>query len=45
MVEIVIPELHEMRNSYLVSVGSEALCSVNPDYDDGYVSLPSLRIH
>ncbi|XP_059445552.1 fatty acid amide hydrolase isoform X1 [Corylus avellana] len=35
MVEIVIPELHEMRNSHLVSIGSEMLCSVNPDCDDG----------
>ncbi|KAG2704887.1 hypothetical protein I3760_05G027600 [Carya illinoinensis] len=35
MVEIVIPELHEMRNAHLVSIGSEMLCSVNPDCEDG----------
>ncbi|XP_073041463.1 fatty acid amide hydrolase-like isoform X1 [Primulina eburnea] len=33
--EIVIPELHEMRNAHIVSVGSEALCGLNPDFDDG----------
>jgi len=38
MVEIVIPELQEMRNAHLVSIGAEMLCSVNPDCDDGYVS-------
>jgi hypothetical protein len=40
MVEIVIPELNEMRNSHIVSIGSEMLCFINPYCDDGYVSLP-----
>ncbi|KAB1206729.1 Fatty acid amide hydrolase [Morella rubra] len=35
VVEIVIPELHEMRNAHLVSIGSEMLCSVNPFCEDG----------
>lgn len=35
-VEIVIPELHEMRTAHLVSIGSECLCSMNPDCEDGY---------
>ncbi|XP_057976848.1 fatty acid amide hydrolase [Malania oleifera] len=34
-VEIAIPELHEMRSAHLVSIGSEALCSLNPYYADG----------
>ncbi|GLU08967.1 hypothetical protein SLE2022_258480 [Rubroshorea leprosula] len=34
-VEIVIPELHEMRIAHIVSIGSEAACSLNPDCDDG----------
>ncbi|XP_060168005.1 fatty acid amide hydrolase-like isoform X2 [Lycium barbarum] len=29
-VEIVIPELHEMRIAHIVSIGSEALCALNP---------------
>ncbi|KAK7328058.1 hypothetical protein VNO77_22154 [Canavalia gladiata] len=35
MIEIVIPELHEMRNAHVVSIGSECLCSLNPDCEDG----------
>ncbi|XP_048337341.2 fatty acid amide hydrolase isoform X1 [Ziziphus jujuba] len=35
MVEIVVPELEEMRNAHLVSIGSEAQCSLNPDCEDG----------
>ncbi|XP_016539355.2 fatty acid amide hydrolase isoform X3 [Capsicum annuum] len=34
-VEIVIPELHEMRIAHLVSIGSEASCALNPDCNDG----------
>ncbi|XP_027774463.1 fatty acid amide hydrolase-like isoform X1 [Solanum pennellii] len=34
-VEIVIPELHEMRIAHIVSIGSESLCSLNPDCGDG----------
>ncbi|XP_055816035.1 fatty acid amide hydrolase-like isoform X2 [Solanum dulcamara] len=34
-VEIVIPELHEMRIAHIVSIGSEALCGLNPDCYDG----------
>nr|GMC63173.1 fatty acid amide hydrolase-like [Ipomoea batatas] len=30
-IEIAIPELHE-----IVSIGSESLCSLNPDVEDGY---------
>ncbi|PON93727.1 Amidase [Trema orientale] len=35
VVEIVVPELHEMRNAHLVSIGSECLRSLNPDCEDG----------
>lgn len=34
-VEIVIPELHEMRNAHIVSIGSESVCGLNPDFEDG----------
>ncbi|KAJ8572465.1 hypothetical protein K7X08_008976 [Anisodus acutangulus] len=34
-VEIVIPELHEMRIAHIISIGSEALCAPTPDCDDG----------
>ncbi|KAK6253358.1 hypothetical protein QUC31_015078 [Theobroma cacao] len=34
-IEIVIPELHEMRTAHVVSIGSETLCSLNPDCEDG----------
>lgn len=37
MVEIVVPELEEMRNAHLVSIGSETVRSLNPDCADGYV--------
>jgi len=40
MVEIVIPELNEMRTAHLVSIGSEMLSSVNPYCEEGYDSLP-----
>eukprot|EP00268_Persea_americana_P034705 TRINITY_DN3432_c0_g1_i2.p1 TRINITY_DN3432_c0_g1~~TRINITY_DN3432_c0_g1_i2.p1 ORF type:complete len:609 (-),score=117.60 TRINITY_DN3432_c0_g1_i2:444-2270(-) len=33
--EIVLPELHEMRNAHVVSIGSEAMCALNPDCEDG----------
>ncbi|RWR77882.1 fatty acid amide hydrolase [Cinnamomum micranthum f. kanehirae] len=36
--EIVLPELDEMRNAHVVSIGSESLCSLNPDCEDGYCS-------
>lgn len=35
MVEIVVPELEEMRTAHLVSIGSEAQCSLNHDIEDG----------
>uniref|UniRef100_A0A7N2MXI0 Amidase domain-containing protein n=2 Tax=Quercus lobata TaxID=97700 RepID=A0A7N2MXI0_QUELO len=35
MVEIVIPELNEMRTAHLVSIGSEMLSSVNPYCEEG----------
>lgn len=38
-IEIVIPELHEMRTAHIVSIGSETICSLNPDIEDGYDSL------
>ncbi|GLT58170.1 hypothetical protein SLA2020_310890 [Shorea laevis] len=34
-VEIVIPELHEMRIAHIISIGSEVACSLNPDCHDG----------
>ncbi|XP_038995902.1 fatty acid amide hydrolase-like isoform X2 [Hibiscus syriacus] len=37
-IEIVIPELHEMRTAHLVSIGSESLRSLNPDIEDGKVA-------
>lgn len=39
MVEIVVPELHEMRTAHLVSIGSEFLNALNPYCEDGYVSF------
>ncbi|GMH26138.1 hypothetical protein Nepgr_027981 [Nepenthes gracilis] len=35
ILEIIIPELQEMRIAHSVSIGSEALCSLNPHYGDG----------
>nr|AFK37920.1 unknown [Lotus japonicus] len=35
MIEVVIPELLEMRTAHLVSIGSECLSSLNPDLEDG----------
>ncbi|XP_038708901.1 fatty acid amide hydrolase-like isoform X1 [Tripterygium wilfordii] len=35
VIEIVIPELHEMRTAHLVSFGVETQCSLNPDCEDG----------
>ncbi|CAK7330355.1 unnamed protein product [Dovyalis caffra] len=35
MVEIVIPELQEMRTAHVVQIGSEMLNSINPDIEDG----------
>ncbi|XP_028184920.1 fatty acid amide hydrolase-like [Glycine soja] len=34
MIEIVIPELLEMQTAHVVSIGSEFLCSLNPDCKD-----------
>nr|GMC89629.1 fatty acid amide hydrolase-like [Ipomoea batatas] len=36
MVEVVIPDLREMRIAHIVTFGSEGLCSFNPDLEDGY---------
>ncbi|KAK8968294.1 Fatty acid amide hydrolase [Platanthera guangdongensis] len=33
--EIVLPELHEMQTAHVVSIGSESLCALNPDCEDG----------
>ncbi|KAK1417577.1 hypothetical protein QVD17_26706 [Tagetes erecta] len=35
VVEIVIPELNEMRTAHVVSIGSEAASSLSPDLQDG----------
>ncbi|XP_071724014.1 fatty acid amide hydrolase-like [Rutidosis leptorrhynchoides] len=35
MVEVVVPELHEMRTAHLISIGSETISSLNPDCEDG----------
>nr|GEU43238.1 fatty acid amide hydrolase-like [Tanacetum cinerariifolium] len=35
VVEIVIPELDEMRTAHVVSIGSEAAASLTPDLQDG----------
>ncbi|KAK6156704.1 hypothetical protein DH2020_010952 [Rehmannia glutinosa] len=43
-VEIVIPELHEMRTAHIVSIGSESACGLNPDFEDGSVYLPFKRV-
>ncbi|XP_022725351.1 fatty acid amide hydrolase isoform X5 [Durio zibethinus] len=34
-IEIVIPELHEMRTAHIVSIGSETVCFLNPDLKNG----------
>ncbi|XP_057465407.1 fatty acid amide hydrolase-like isoform X2 [Actinidia eriantha] len=34
-IDIVIPELREMRLAHLVSIGSESLCALTPDCEDG----------
>ncbi|CAN4107842.1 unnamed protein product [Withania somnifera] len=34
-IEIVIPELREMRMAHVVSIGSEAISELNPDLEDG----------
>ncbi|CAI9104157.1 OLC1v1002782C1 [Oldenlandia corymbosa var. corymbosa] len=33
--EIILPELHEMRTAHIVSIGSEALATLNPDFESG----------
>ncbi|GAV65098.1 Amidase domain-containing protein [Cephalotus follicularis] len=35
IIEIVIPELQEMRTAHIVSIGSECISSLNPDIGDG----------
>ncbi|KAM7474803.1 hypothetical protein LguiB_022046 [Lonicera macranthoides] len=35
MVEIVIPEIDHMRMAHVVTIGSESLCALTPDYEDG----------
>ena len=39
IVEVVVPELLEMRTAHLVSIGSEFLASMNPDIEDGYTTF------
>ncbi|GJR81594.1 fatty acid amide hydrolase [Tanacetum coccineum] len=43
VVEIVIPELDEMRTAHVVSIGSEAVASLTLDFQDGLqiMSLPN----
>ncbi|CAA6657836.1 unnamed protein product [Spirodela intermedia] len=43
-VEITLPELEEMRNAHLVSIGSEVLCSLNPYYKNGRRTELSLDV-
>lgn len=45
IVEVVVPELLEMRTAHLVSIGSEFLASMNPDYEDGYATLAFRNWH
>ncbi|GKE12869.1 fatty acid amide hydrolase-like protein, partial [Tanacetum coccineum] len=40
VVEILIPELNEMRTIHVVSIGSEAAASLTPDLQDGGTRLP-----
>ncbi|XP_042493571.1 fatty acid amide hydrolase-like [Macadamia integrifolia] len=35
IIKITIPELREMRTAHVVSIGSESLCGLNPDCEDG----------
>ena len=35
--EIVVPELEEMRAAHVVSIGSATLCSLTPYCEAGYV--------
>ncbi|KAI3715905.1 hypothetical protein L6452_22894 [Arctium lappa] len=42
VVEIVIPELDQMRTSHVVSIGSEAAASLNPDFQDGKLNKLTL---
>ncbi|GJT25395.1 fatty acid amide hydrolase-like protein [Tanacetum coccineum] len=39
VVEILIPELNEMRTIHVVSIGSEAAASLTPDLQDGGTRL------
>lgn len=36
VVEIVVPELEEMRAAHVVSIGCATLCSLNPYCESGY---------
>lgn len=40
--EIIIPELNEMRNAHIVSIGSESVSSLNPHCYDGKISKMTL---
>ncbi|KAH0695865.1 hypothetical protein KY289_013347 [Solanum tuberosum] len=42
-VEIVIPELHEMRIAHIVSIGSESLCTLKLERGADYVAAQRLR--
>ncbi|CAN6458977.1 unnamed protein product [Victoria cruziana] len=44
MTEIVIPELHEMRISHIVSIGSEQLVSLNPESRKWYQLSLDVRV-
>ncbi|KAI0518877.1 hypothetical protein KFK09_006314 [Dendrobium nobile] len=35
IIEIVLPEQHVMQAAHVVSIGSESLCALNPDCEDG----------
>ncbi|XP_020580593.1 fatty acid amide hydrolase isoform X2 [Phalaenopsis equestris] len=41
-IEIVLPEQHEMQVAHAVSIGSESLCALNPDCEDGWGTELSL---
>ncbi|XP_072986681.1 fatty acid amide hydrolase [Typha latifolia] len=38
IMEIILPDLEEMQVAHVVSIGSESLCDLNPDYKDGNCS-------
>ncbi|KAG0470407.1 hypothetical protein HPP92_017107 [Vanilla planifolia] len=41
-IEIILPEQQEMQVAHVVSIGSESLCALNPDCEDGWGTKLSL---